>query len=89
MTPFHCERPEYRPGDRSWVTDALCQGANPDIFFPSRDDPGAAKEALAWCEFCPVLSACLADALLTPQSDDWGIRGGKTEPQRRRMRHSA
>ncbi|WP_308344560.1 WhiB family transcriptional regulator [Streptomyces sp. ISL-94] len=50
----------------TWQTEALCQSANPAIFFPLGDaatntaDAGPAK---AVCSWCPVLEDCLEAAL--------------------------
>lgn len=42
------------------------------------------RDAKEICERCPVQDACLAYAL--GNADDWGVWGGTTGPERRRMR---
>lgn len=76
----------------SWRQQARCRTADPDVFF----DPEAEAQALAICNGrrllgqahktlmpCPVREACLADALR--HGDQYGVRGGKTEAERRRL----
>ena len=43
-------------------------------------------EAKAICDTCPAKDACLTDALATQREHDWGIRGGTTDTERRKMR---
>jgi WhiB family transcriptional regulator, redox-sensing transcriptional regulator len=82
---------EYAPRnrDRNWTLDAACRAADPEIFFPAKGRPDEAEKALAWCKICPVAAECLAEAMATPATDDWGVRGGTTERQRSRMRNRA
>ena len=88
----------YAPeSDRwSWLDDAACRGMTSDeayrIFFP--DDPGSYvgrwhlyDEARVFCARCPVVAACLADALRL--RDREGFRGGATPEERRKMRRRA
>ena len=66
----------------SWAAHGMCASADPELFFP---DPGAdASEARAICRACPVRRICLDYALDTHQK--FGIWGGMTENQRRRLR---
>jgi len=63
---------------------AMCEGvatADYDPFFPDSDD--LAADALALCSICPVRQACLAYAVETGQV--FGIWGGKTQPELRRL----
>ena len=81
-------------GRHAWKRRGACAIAvrrgevDPDAFFPSAGDPGevrrACARAQAYCERCPVLAECLADALAT--GDDYGVRGGVPGHQRVRMR---
>ena len=78
--------------DREWVEKAACRNApNPDIFFPATgldylpNDRGA---AMAYCKRCWVAQECGTEALAFPQSWDWGIRGGMTANERKRIRDS-
>lgn len=59
-----------------------CYGANPDIFFPERGQ--STKPAKEACETCPSQPECLEFALVTNQR--FGVWGGKSERQRRKMR---
>lgn len=65
----------------SWVARAQCRSADPDELFVS----GAAqKEATSICRNCSVMAECLAEAL--DNQLDWGVWGGMTERQRRKLR---
>lgn len=72
--------------DLSWQADALCTGMDVDAFFPERGMPGrrTAAAAIAVCHQCPVEGACLEWALAT--NERYGIWGGRSERDRRRMR---
>ena len=67
-----------------WVTRANCRGLDPDLFFPERGDP--TREAKAVCQGCRVRSDCLAVALA--RSEKFGIWGGMSERERRRIRRA-
>jgi WhiB family redox-sensing transcriptional regulator len=69
---------EYRVG--SWVEDAACAGADPNLFFPAKSD-SAALEAKAVCAACPVLEACKDYAVRSPIMLA-GVWGGTTESER-------
>ncbi len=45
----------------------------------------AVEAAIAMCRSCPVLKQCLEYALRHPESTEYGIWGGTTPFQRRRM----
>ena len=45
----------------------------------------AAEAAIAICRSCPVLKQCLEYALRHPEYTEYGIWGGTTPPQRRRI----
>jgi WhiB family transcriptional regulator, redox-sensing transcriptional regulator len=72
--------------DRSWVLDASCQDADPEIFFAPKGHNEMTREALAWCGICPVRGQCLAEALANPPWEDWGVRGGTTSRRRASLR---
>lgn len=67
-----------------WREDAICAqiGPNDDLWFP-KGESSAGKQI---CATCPALHRCLTDALLTPSADDYGIRGGTTAAERRKLR---
>lgn len=73
-----------RPQD--WRKRAACRDAvDPEIFYPL-GEPGskkyeqAAQIAKALCSFCPVITDCLEDALIS--EDKWAIRGGLDPTER-------
>jgi WhiB family redox-sensing transcriptional regulator len=72
-----------------WRQHAACRGADGDIFFPSarRHTIHTWKAAREYCDRCPVVNECLALALSQePAEDRWGMFGGTTPSERRRMR---
>lgn len=70
-----------------WRSRAACRGEDPELFFPvGSSEPAALAQiagAKAICARCPVREACLRFALYTGQ--DYGIWGGLTEDERRRL----
>ena len=72
-----------------WHEYAACRGMETSDFYPQQGQNAVARRAREICAQCPVVQACLADALATPPHADWGIRGGTTESQREQMRRMA
>lgn len=70
---------------REWMLDAKCLDADPEAFFPEKG--GSTREAKRICAACPVREDCLDHALL--QEERFGIWGGYSERERRRMRRMA
>lgn len=70
--------------DRSWQSRANCMGVDPDLFFPERG--ASTKEAKEVCRGCVVKDECLEFAL--QNSEKFGIWGGMSERERRRVRRS-
>jgi WhiB family redox-sensing transcriptional regulator len=68
--------------DRSWQDRANCLGVDPDLFFPGRGE--STQEAKAICAGCVVRDECLEQALARPEK--FGIWGGTSERERRRLR---
>lgn len=68
-----------------WVDQALCAQVDPEIFFP--DKGGSTREAKAVCRECQVRLQCLEYALAN--SDRFGIWGGVTERERRKLKREA
>ncbi len=67
-----------RDPDREWTRRAACRGADPDLFLPREGPSGTflrppVEEALTYCEVCPVIAECAAEA---EEYDDHGVRGG-------------
>ena len=64
---------------RDWTLSAKCAGMG-DIFFAE----GSAQRRIAQiCAGCPVRLFCLAEAL--DSGTEWGVWGGMTERERRRL----
>jgi WhiB family redox-sensing transcriptional regulator len=70
------------PDDRSWQDYANCLGVDPDLFFPERG--ASTREAKEVCRGCVVRPHCLEYALV--HSEKFGIWGGMSERERRRIR---
>lgn len=68
--------------DRSWQEFANCLGVDPDLFFPERG--ASTREAKEVCRGCVVRDDCLEYALRN--SEKFGIWGGMSERERRRIR---
>lgn len=61
---------------------ANCLGVDPELFFPARGE--STREAKAVCLACPIVDECLEHALVNHEK--FGIWGGKSERERRRIR---
>lgn len=76
----------YRAGSADWRTRAACRGMDGELFFPNDSDTPGQANAKAICATCPVLDACLLDALdvedRTGAYSRYGIRGGLTGDER-------
>lgn len=68
-----------------WVKQALCAEVDPIIFFPERGDK--TEDAKKICKVCDVRSKCLAYSLTN--NERFGIWGGHTEHDRRKLRKKA
>jgi WhiB family redox-sensing transcriptional regulator len=69
----------------NWREQGSCVGvADPDVFFPPDNDHEHLAPARSVCRACPVLGACLAEALGRTEID--GVWGGTTSAERRSMR---
>ncbi len=75
-------RSEGGADDRRWQERANCLGVDPDLFFPERG--ASTREAKAVCRGCEVRDECLEYAL--DQGEKFGIWGGLSERERRRVR---
>lgn len=82
---------------RGWESRP-CLGTMPELWFgpPDPDEPGGYDEPAdqkAWrerrakqvCASCPFTESCLAVELTLPQVHQWGVRGGMTAAERRRL----
>jgi len=65
-----------------WQDFANCLGVDPDLFFPERG--ASTREAKEVCRGCVVRADCLEYAL--DNGEKFGIWGGMSERERRRLR---
>ena len=70
--------------DRTWQDPAYCLGVDPDLFFPERG--ASTREAKEVCRGCVVRLECLEYAL--QNGEKFGIWGGMSERERRRIRRA-
>ena len=69
----------------SWQDRALCAQTDPEAFFPEKG--GSTREAKRICVSCEVKQECLEYALM--QDERFGIWGGLSERERRRLKRKA
>lgn len=74
----------YGDRNQSWHRQANCMGVDPDLFFPERG--ASTREAKEVCRGCVVQEDCLEYALAN--SEKFGIWGGLSERERRRLRRA-
>ena len=65
----------------SWHDDAACISIGADAFFPESGDRPGTRAAKRICASCVVRSDCLTVGL----SEPWGIWGGMTHIERRKL----
>lgn len=74
--------------NRTWRNQAACLAAG-DLMFPEPGDRRGVIEAKRVCAACPVIEACLADAMAEEggrgKASRFGIRGGLDTGQRHAM----
>ncbi len=70
----------------TWRDNAVCRETDPEAFYPPRG--GSARPAKRICGMCSVRADCLTEALSYPASEDFGIRGGLSERERKRIRQA-
>ncbi|MCU1493511.1 MAG: putative WhiB family transcriptional regulator [Acidimicrobiaceae bacterium] len=70
--------------DRTWQSRANCMGVDPELFFPERGS--STREAKEVCRGCVVQQDCLEFAIAN--GEKFGIWGGMSERERRRVRRS-
>ena len=73
------------PDEASWQERALCAQTDPEAFFPEKG--GSTREAKRICTTCEVRAECLEYAL--EHDERFGIWGGLSERERRRMKREA
>jgi WhiB family transcriptional regulator, redox-sensing transcriptional regulator len=74
--------PEQAPEDLTWQDAALCAQVDGDLFFPEKG--GSTRQAKQVCRSCEVRNPCLRFAL--EHDERFGIYGGMSERERRRLR---
>jgi len=72
--------PIYEPNP-NWRDQALCQGCDPELFFPDVGSSWMATIAKQICEQCPVTVQCLDYAIT--HFEQHGIWGGLSPRERR------
>lgn len=70
--------------DRTWQSRANCMGVDPELFFPERGS--STREAKEVCRGCVVQQDCLDFAIAN--GEKFGIWGGMSERERRRVRRA-
>lgn len=80
----HLRQASVTAPDLSWRDLGACQGMPTDLFFPQRGD--LTEYAKEICRGCVVRAQCLEYAL--ENFEMFGIWGGTSERQRRRMRRA-
>lgn len=65
-----------------WLHHAACIGQDPELWYGIT--PHTQSDAVRICHTCPVIDACLVDAL--HRADQFAVLGGTTPDQRRAMR---
>ena len=68
-----------------WQDKALCAQTDPEAFFPEKG--GSTREAKRVCRSCEVRAECLEYAL--EHDERFGIWGGMSERERRRLKRQA
>ena len=79
---------EHHIGDDhplAWQADALCAQTDPEAFFTEKG--GSTRDAKMICQACEVRAQCLEYAL--ERDERFGIWGGYSERERRKMRRQA
>ena len=71
--------------EMAWQEQALCAQTDPEAFFPEKG--GSTREAKRVCLSCEVRPDCLEYAL--EQDERFGIWGGLSERERRRLKKRA
>jgi WhiB family transcriptional regulator, redox-sensing transcriptional regulator len=75
---------EHHDGNTDWMSDASCKDEDPESFFPVGEQDVRITEAKIVCGRCAVKAECLDYAIYTDSA--FGIWGGTTEAERRRIK---
>lgn len=71
------------PLKEEWQDDALCAQIGMDAFFPPKG--GSTLEGKLICEGCDVVLQCLEYAMANEHSSRYGIFGGLSERERKKL----
>ena len=71
--------------EAEWTERTLCAETNPEAFFPEKNN--STRKAKKVCLSCDVRNECLDYALA--HDERFGIWGGLSERERRRLKKSA
>lgn len=74
-----------KPPVGPWAQDGNCFGVDPNLMVP--EDGAGTTEAKTICQGCSVQAECLDYALMHPR-ERFGVWGGTSERERRRMERS-
>lgn len=66
--------------------EALCAQTDPELFFPQQGDTASVRMAKEICTKCPLITDCLAEALMTNSTE--GIWGASTPKERASIRRN-
>jgi hypothetical protein len=72
--------PPVLPRPPHWTEAAVCATVDPDLFYPEKG--GSVAYAKRVCATCPVKAPCLEYGI----GDPHGVYGGKSAPERERIR---
>lgn len=70
----------------AWMAEGRCAEVDPELFFAEYKGDKHAKTAKKICVNCEVKETCLEYAMSVLPVDDYGIWGGTTEAERKRLR---
>lgn len=68
----------------AWKADGVCREIDPYLWFADDGDTASTAVAKQVCRTCPVMQQCAEYAI--PRADEWGVWGGLTAKERRRIR---
>ena len=69
--------------NRRWHFRAACRDTDTELFFGGT--AASNKEATKFCGRCPVRAECLEDALQYPPIDQYGVAGGISAHERKKI----
>ena len=70
----------------AWMDLGLCAQVDPNLFFAEFKGDKHARTAVKVCATCDVKDQCFEYAMNVQPVDDFGVWGGTTEMERKRLR---